>query len=290
MDNLFGKTFKHLRLMKNVEAKSIACDGLSYSQLMRFEAGKTSLTVEKLMLALHAIGTNFVEFEYAYYELAESDLLIGRDIWQSYWQRNIAKLELLIDQLEQKIQAKPDDFNYLLYKVQAEAFLKQLQPSYLPPQEDIKKIVQYLLTINQWWYTECELLMNSASIFSDKQLRDLTHKMLNPEIKFRNSDALQMKIDAALLSVIRVLIANKHFDPLHEIFDYLDAHVLPDYNMYERAMFAYFKTLYRFRKAPSKETLAPVERCIEAFKILDCFGLANYAADEVKRYCKESHI
>ncbi|AYG00240.1 hypothetical protein D7I46_03540 [Lactococcus allomyrinae] len=288
-DNL-GKAYKSLRLMRNIEAKSIACENLSYSQLMKFEAGKTTLTIDKLMVALNGIGTTLMDFEYAYHELEENKNSTSWQIWQSFWQRNIAKLEILIEQQNQELLKNPDDTAVFLYKMQAEAFLKQLNPRYHVSQTDVDHLVSHLLNISQWWYVECEILMNCAVLFSDKQLADLTNQMISPKVQVRNWEILQGKIDAALLSVIRIFIANKHFGPLREIFNYLEAHVLPDYNMYERAMFAYFKALYKFRKQSNSEHLADVERCIDAFKVLECFGLANLAAEELERYKKESHI
>ncbi|MDR0299297.1 MAG: hypothetical protein LBI13_04360 [Streptococcaceae bacterium] len=65
---------------------------------------------------------------------------------------------------------------------------------------------------------------------------------------------------------------------------------LPDFNMYERAMFTYLKLLYKFRSNPSVETLAPCENCLEAFKTLGCFGVANQESRLLENYRKESHI
>ncbi|QDK71197.1 hypothetical protein [Lactococcus protaetiae] len=291
VDKLIGKTYKSLRLLKKIEAKAVASEQLSYSQLLKFEQGKTSLTIEKLMYALTQIGSTLGDFEYLYYEQADYlPLQIGGAIFRTYWERNSSKLQKLVNELKDDLAKYPDDPRYFIYLVQAESFLAQVDKDFKISDAGILKIYDYLMGVSQWWMLECEILMNCASIFSDHQLRELVHKMINPGVQYRNPDALQSHINAALLSSIRVLIANKHFEPLREIFDYLDAHILPDYNMYERAMFAYFKVLYRFRKNPSKESLLAVESCIEAFKLLECFGLANLATEELERYKKESHI
>lgn len=57
-----GEFYKELRLARKLKQSDVACDGLTASQLSKFELGQSMLSADKLILAIQGINVTFDEF------------------------------------------------------------------------------------------------------------------------------------------------------------------------------------------------------------------------------------
>ena len=115
MDTSFGLTIKALRQAKNVEAKALAGSGISYPQLLKFEAGQTMISADKLFYLLDTLKVSLSEFESSRAELMRLQLYdaenspYNRQVGQAFWSKNTAKLQHLLSLAEEKLAQQPDD-------------------------------------------------------------------------------------------------------------------------------------------------------------------------------------
>ena len=56
-----GEFYKELRLARKLKQSDVACDGLTASQLSKFELGQSMLSADKLILAIQGINVTFDE-------------------------------------------------------------------------------------------------------------------------------------------------------------------------------------------------------------------------------------
>ncbi|MDR0299858.1 MAG: hypothetical protein LBI13_07220 [Streptococcaceae bacterium] len=287
MNEAFGKTFQALRKAKGIESKAVQSDSLSYSQLMRFEQGKTSLTIEKLFSALNAINVNFAEFQAAYYKIAEPEsLYLSEQVWQAYWEQNPVKIEKILakNAPTNRGVTHHNDQKIVLAQLKAKALLSQLDTNFTLSKLENKQLYRSLIKLKQWTKNDCLLLMSTASVFTLEQLSELANSMIMTSTHIFSEEDLQSHIDSVLLTIIRLLIKRNFLLSIPEIFAYLDQHVLPDFNMYERAMLTYLRALYHYRKNPSAENRAAVDTLISAFTVFECSNLANRAKTELQAF------
>lgn len=294
MDDSYGTALKTFRQQKNVEAKALANEMISYPQLLKFENGQTMISVEKLFYLLDSLNVSAAEYENVRLAIAqrtEEKLFFNRQTGEAFWHKNIAKLNHLLKEAQKKLESDPINKRYQINVIDIKACLHRLNPSYLIAQNEVQQLMNYLISINEWSYFEAWLLSNTVEIFSDIQARTLVNKMIHPKIQMIHDKSTQSRINLALLNTISYFIENQHFTPIHEWFDYLDSHISSDLAMYDRAGLEYHKALLRFCQAPKiPENLAHVERCIAAFETLGCFNLVNIMSDELNRYKKKYHI
>ncbi|MDS9385683.1 helix-turn-helix transcriptional regulator, partial [Streptococcus pneumoniae] len=57
-----GEFYKELRLARKLKQTDVACEGLTASQLSKFELGQSMLSADKLILAIQGINVTFDEF------------------------------------------------------------------------------------------------------------------------------------------------------------------------------------------------------------------------------------
>ena len=95
-----GEFYKELRLARKLKQSDVACDGLTASQLSKFELGQSMLSADKLILAIQGINMNFDEFGHKLNNYQESPhMRIGRRVvdrfaikillvWSNCWRKS----------------------------------------------------------------------------------------------------------------------------------------------------------------------------------------------------------
>ena len=103
-----GEFYKELRLARKLKQSDVACDGLTASQLSKFELGQSMLSADKLILAIQGINMNFDEFGHKLNNYQESPhMRIGRRIVDRFVHQDIAGLEQLLEEVEEEISPSP---------------------------------------------------------------------------------------------------------------------------------------------------------------------------------------
>lgn len=252
------------------------------------------ITADKLFYLLDALNISMSEFESTRAELArlsEENFVFGRQVGQAFWNKNIAKLQHLLTEAENKLTKAPDDKRLQINVIDIKACLHRLNPTYPVSKLEISRLFSYLMSQNEWALYEIRLFSNTVEIFEDMQIRQLVSQMIEPKSHYFSDRNRQREINLALLNTISHFIETEHFTPIYDWFDYLESHIHSDLDMYSRAGLEYHKALLAFCQAPKiPENLAKVEKAIAAFSQLACFNLVNIMTDELTRYKKKYHI
>lgn len=81
-----GEFYKELRLARKLKQSDVACEGLTASQLSKFELGQSMLSADKLILAIQGINMNFLVITLLYqgnnqiYQNRKSEISIRKNI------------------------------------------------------------------------------------------------------------------------------------------------------------------------------------------------------------------
>ena len=102
-----GEFYKELRLARKLKQSDVACEGLTASQLSKFELGQSMLSADKLILAIQGINMNFDEFGHKLNNYQESlHMQIGRKVVDRFAHQDIAGLEQLLEEVKQEQMAE----------------------------------------------------------------------------------------------------------------------------------------------------------------------------------------
>lgn len=89
----FGEIYKLFRESRKITLRDIECEGISRSQLSRFEKGETDLTTTKFILALEQINVPLEEFMYAANDFKRDRFYrLIDEVKQCFLNRDVAKL------------------------------------------------------------------------------------------------------------------------------------------------------------------------------------------------------
>lgn len=281
IDQTIGQTFKRLRLSKNMSAKEVASEVLSYPQLMKFEKGDSQITVEKLFDALLHINISFKEFQRAYQTLSDSEnLKFNGYLFMAFFQKNKAKLEALLKETRQLRILEPDKKRHRLNEIEIEALLYELDKDRQIPLSDIQFLSNYLLSVKEWSEYEIWLFTNTTNLYEAENLSQLVNQMLFPEDNLIWLAKNQRKKNLALLNVIKQLILQGDFKQSQKYLSYLRKQSLYDLDMHEKSLLVASEALFDLAQTPGNlSALKKYRSCLEALELFECFDSINFLTD-----------
>ena len=154
-----GEFYKELRLARKLKQSDVACDGLTASQLSKFELGQSMLSADKLILAIQGINVTFDEFGHKLNNYQESPhMRFGRKVVDRFAHQDIAGLEQLLEEIEQEQIAQT---YRRLNAVVIKNAIHSLDKSYLLEEEDREFLTTYLYAIESWTWFELYIFCNT---------------------------------------------------------------------------------------------------------------------------------
>ena len=285
MDTSYGETEKRLRISRNVEAKEMASDVISYQQIMKFEKGQTMISADKLIYLLEFLNVSMDEFEYArHLILGDSDIFFNQKIETAFRHKDQAKLRTLLKITKEQIKKTPNNRHFLIHMIEIKSALLKLNAHLKIPKNEIQKLYHYLSKIKEWAQSDVMLFLNCINLFDDIQLITLVHRMIYPDTHDILSTHTQTQINLALLKVISIFTKRNDFSHIRELFLYLDEHIHSDINTSEHALLAYHKALFNYCQEPNANHLEKLKQFISAFELIGCFDIANDLDREITYY------
>ena len=123
-----GEFYKELRLARKLKQSDVACEGLTASQLSKFELGQSMLSADKLILAIQGINVTFDEFGHKLNNYQESPhMRIGRKVVDRFAHQDIADLEQLLEEVEQEQMAQTYRENNIFFvSISVKIFYKNI--------------------------------------------------------------------------------------------------------------------------------------------------------------------
>ena len=292
IDKTIGKTFRNLRKAKNMEIKEIANPTFSYSQVSKFETGKSSITAEKLFDGLLSLNISILEFSKAYHEnKGTDDYLVLSDIEKELYLNSPSKLKSLLKDAKRLALKYPEKSRFRLNEILIKSILKTIDPDYIVPSSDIAFLKNYLLNLDIFSSFEFWLLSYCALLFDSKTLSEIVEGSIHQKQFILDFPQLrQLKYDF-ILSCIDIFLKRDFLEPLPGLFHYLHQSLDSPLLLYEKATFTYLKAVYDlkvdFENAQAKQALTG---CIATFGLLDCFALVDTIKKEVADYFPDYQI
>ena len=157
-----GEFYRELRIARGVKQNEVACEGLTSSQLSKFELGQSMLSADKLFLAIEGINMTFAEFAYKLNNYQESQhIQLGHQIVDLFVRQDKDSLEDLLNKVQEKVSSQ----QYIrLNKIVIQNALHSLDSSYILKEEDKQFITAYLFAIDSWtWFEFCLLYTSDAA-------------------------------------------------------------------------------------------------------------------------------
>ena len=260
-----GEFYRELRIARGVKQNEVACEGLTSSQLSKFELGQSMLSADKLFLAIEGINMTFAEFAYKLNNYQESQhIQLGHQIVDLFVRQDKDSLEDLLNKVQEKVSSQ----QYIrLNKIVIQNALHSLDSSYILKAEDKQFITAYLFAIDSWTWFELYLFFNTMPLLSDQDLLFLSTALLEKSQEFQQLMQNKLYLKKGLLNVISELLERGYYRyvPLFEIE--LEK-ILTVYDIFENILLKFLREIcifLKFNGSNKKE----IETFIQSLEVLD---------------------
>lgn len=260
-----GEFYRELRIARGVKQNEVACEGLTASQLSKFELGQSMLSADKLFLAIEGINMTFAEFAYKLNSYQESQhIQLGHQIVDLFVHQDKDGLEDLLHKVQEKVSSQ----QYIrLNKIVIQNALHSLDSSYILKEEDKQFITAYLFAIDSWTWFELYLFFNTMPLLSDQDLLFLSTALLEKSQEFQQLMQNKLYLKKGLLNVISELLERGYYRyvPLFEIE--LEK-ILTVYDIFENILLKFLREIcifLKFNGSNKKE----IETFVQSLEVLD---------------------
>lgn len=282
-DKTFGEIFKDLRSSKKFSRTEAADGVMSDTGLSHFESGYSMAGFGKVHQMLKNINVTLLEFDDTYNrtKLKQDVLLYDTAVSLAYLNKDVGKLKFLLTQIENEIKHFKHVKKYKIDKWRIEAILKQLDPTYVFPRNDIPLIKNYLMSLGEWGLYDVHLFSYSVNIFtSDDDLEELTKQMIEHTLETISLHNVEHAFIQALLNVIDSFIARKNSQLAKKSIERLKSRKIHDYYMAEKLTLKYSEASLQYQQGKNS-ALETMKKCQEVALFCDCHTLANMISQEI---------
>lgn len=228
-----GEFYRELRIARGVKQNEVACEGLTASQLSKFELGQSMLSADKLFLAIEGINMTFAEFAYKLNSYQESQhIQLGHQIVDLFVRQDKDSLEDLLHKVQEKVSSQ----QYIrLNKIVIQNALHSLDSSYILKEEDKQFITAYLFAIDSWTWFELYLFFNTMPLLSDQDLLFLSTALLEKSQEFQQLMQNKLYLKKGLLNVISEMMERELYQYI-SIFESELEKLLTPYDVFEKSI------------------------------------------------------
>ncbi|ARJ51891.1 Rgg/GadR/MutR family transcriptional regulator [Staphylococcus lutrae] len=277
----FGKIFKIFRESRGFKLKDIAEEGISISQLSRFEHEKTDLTIGKFILALNNMNMSIEEFMYVMSDchlnqLNETLLKLNQLISN----KDIEGMKQLLIHTSTNHVSPP--YNQKLNSILIKSKLQQVTQTLCLLDEDVRYLTDYLFKIEFWGYYELLIFANTFEVLNHRTFIMLSKELCKRSDFYSAIPANRQLIAHMLLNAYLTCIKrNEWLDALYfktqiKVYNFNETEV------YERLMFHFASNLYDYKKYQCTQAILEMEKCITTLKMISCLHLASQLENELK--------
>jgi len=292
-DKNLGKTFKTLRESKDIPSKQVVSDNFSYPQIMKFEKGDSSISVEKLFSGLSSINLSLEEFQYAYNEISDTnDNNLSDKIVRAFHRGNTSELESILREIQKKTKLFPEQKSYKLIQIEIKTILQEMgEKSYKLTKGEIAALTNHLQIIKEWSYFEIWLFVNCVTVLDNKRLENLVGRLMHSSRNYLETEKNRQLTNLAALNVASVFINSDYLEPVPAYFKYVDEHIKSDFQLYEKVDLTYLKALFNYKKKPKDpEATEAVYSCVKAMEFFQAFDTAKQMKVEFEAMRTKSQI
>ena len=213
--NQAGIVFQKLRKQRHLSTKKLAEGILSVSSVNKFETGKTKLSFFKLGSLLKRMDISLDD----YYEQIESETLLDsynhflNQIEPIYQGNDLLTLKAIVKEETSK---SNEEFINLIKTASLISLIKKIDSNYPVEEMIVKKISQYLMSVEYWNSFELAILKNCLIILTCPMIKVLAKELiyLSAQLSDRNrSDNLL----SAITNMVDILYRREDYQSAKEL-------------------------------------------------------------------------
>lgn len=267
----YGELINNIRDQKNLSVEYLIKNILSKSQYYKFVSNKSEISIVKFNKLLNRLSITYNEFFYLYDVTYENKTLNMADIRDFFEQNNIKALTNFRSEFFLKYKENENIKDYHFYLI-CSVLIKRMQKNE-DTKEELSKIKQYLLTVDDWTHYEISLLNNTMFIFDYKTLNILIKILMKKTTK---NNAYQKEADDIIKIVSNIMImkiTENEIEDISYLVNYIEGYVTT--NIESKIIIFFWKKLHLYINNTKDNNLFDIKELIEWLDLLDVQHLSN---------------
>ncbi|OIL00271.1 XRE family transcriptional regulator [Oenococcus oeni] len=273
--NQAGIVFQKLRKQRHLSTKKLAKEILSVSSVNKFETGKTKLSFFKLGSLLKRMDISLDD----YYEQIESETLSDS---YNHFLNKIEPIYQGNDLLTLKAIAKEEtsknneEFINLIKTASLISFIKKIDSNYLVEDMIVKKISQYLMSVEYWNSFELVILKNCLIILTCPMIKVLAKELiyLSAQLNDRNRSDNFL---SAITNMVDILYRREDYQSAKELLFCLEKISLNQDQLVIKFKISFMRNLLTLTNQKAKRAN---RQLIKSLRSID----SNYLASSYESY------
>lgn len=278
----FGNTFRDIRLSKGMTLSEVSENLLSLPFLSKYERGITDLSTTNYFNLLNRLNTSFDEFELIHSSIgAYTQINFLKDLDKSVINEDIYLLNLLIDK-EQSIFEKDRNIRHKHNIIILNQYINKFSGiSYDAKQ--IKKIINYLLKVEDWGYYELSLYGNSLFCLPIKTIEFMSKTAYKKAVTYSSLSNNQDELSLILMNTIITLLDVEELNSVQSLINLTEKTLLGSKNYYEINKLNFIKGIFFIRR---KQITEGTSMCMRAIDVMQQMGNEEIARAHYKYLSK----
>ncbi|MGG0731542.1 hypothetical protein [Bacillus paramycoides] len=277
MKRNLGEVFREIRESKNLKLLDVCGVDLSLSQLSRFERGECEISAYKLFSALEKINVSVEEYILAInnYQKNYIDELFSK-LNEYHLQNNVKMMKSLLEQEQDKIKNSEKsiyaEINCLLISVR----IQQIDPAFIIYNNDKEKLVDYLLSVNDWGYYELQVFSNVLIYMEVQTLMVLSKEIIGKYGFYKGIPKCKSIVIEVLIKIIFICTDKNYFKNATYLIKKVENLLDSEMDLYEKNLFNYVKGYYYLKNTEREKGKQLMDTTINIFEKLGCYNLSSY--------------
>lgn len=278
-----GELYRELRIARGLTLRDVARDGLSLSQLAKFENGQTMLSADRMMLAVEGIHMSFAEFGYALnnYQVGEF-FKLGNKIVMLHAKQDIPGLQNLLEEYKDYESAEIyNRLNLLAIK----SSIRSLDDSFVIEESDRAFLTQYLYEIEEWTEYELYIFGSTTNILSDNDLIFLGRSFVERDKLYRSIPTHRLLFQQTLLNLISVMLRRGQVNNASDFAEILKSSVIYQ-DMFVITNLGFFKRVIAYLQGEAPD-IQEIQKYISIVEELGHTTIAELFRTKLQHYLPE---
>ncbi|EGJ26928.1 helix-turn-helix domain-containing protein [Streptococcus porcinus] len=277
-----GKTLRKVRKGKQVSLSSVADEHLSKSQISRFERGESEISCIRLINILDKLHISLDEFLILHdndYPRTASFANLVQYIRKQYSSQNKANIAALLSN-NSLYELNP------LERTMIKSILHTLDKSFMPSDEEMLQLTDYLFKIEKWGYYEIILLANCIRTIHYNTCFLLTKEMLKNYIYSSLNKTNKRLVTQLAINCLIVSVDKSEFDNCTFLIDEIKKLLDKELNYYEQTVFVYATGYWEFKNNRTSKGIEKMEKAMQIFEILGESQIKSQYLEHYKKHVK----
>ena len=278
MKSKLGITLRKIRKGKQISLCSIADSNLSKSQISRFERGESEISCIRLINILDKLHISLDEFIILHDNNSTrtgSFANLVQYIRKHYTTKNFDSIIELL--------SNSSSYNLGPYeKTMVKSILYTTNKKFLPSDEELLQLTDYLFKVENWGYYEIILLGNCVRTIKYNSYFLLTIEMLKNYIYSTLNKTNKRLVTQLAINCLIVSIDKEEFQNCSLLIKEIKKLLNNELNYYEQTVFLYTCGYFEFKCNP----VNGIEKMKQALQVFEILGEHNIKVQYQEHYDK----